>query len=111
MLAAGGIGNGRQVASAMAMGAAGVWTGSLWLTVEEADVPPAQMQTYLDASSHDTVRSRAFTGKPCRMLRNDWTDAWEARGHPRPAADAAADDGGARRGDRGATTTPRPPRT
>jgi NAD(P)H-dependent flavin oxidoreductase YrpB (nitropropane dioxygenase family) len=84
VLAAGGIGNGRQVASAMAMGAAGVWTGSLWLTVEEADVPPAQMQTYLDASSHDTVRSRAFTGKPCRMLRNDWTDAWEAEDTPDP---------------------------
>jgi NAD(P)H-dependent flavin oxidoreductase YrpB (nitropropane dioxygenase family) len=84
VLAAGGVGNGRQVASAMAMGAAGVWTGSLWLTVEEADVPPAQMQTYLDASSHDTVRSRAFTGKPCRMLRNDWTDAWEAEDSPEP---------------------------
>ena len=68
----------------MAMGAAGAWTGSLWLTVEEADVPPAQMQTYLDATSHDTIRSRSFTGKPCRMLRNDWTDAWETPGNPEP---------------------------
>jgi NAD(P)H-dependent flavin oxidoreductase YrpB (nitropropane dioxygenase family) len=84
VLAAGGIGNGRQVAAAMAMGAAGVWTGSLWLTVDEADVPPAQMQTYVDASSHDTVRSRSFTGKPCRMLRNDWTDAWEHEDSPDP---------------------------
>jgi NAD(P)H-dependent flavin oxidoreductase YrpB (nitropropane dioxygenase family) len=84
VLAAGGIGNGRQVAAAMAMGAAGVWTGSLWLTVEEADVPPAQMQTFLDASSHDTVRSRAFTGKPARMLRNDWTEAWERDDTPDP---------------------------
>jgi NAD(P)H-dependent flavin oxidoreductase YrpB (nitropropane dioxygenase family) len=62
VLAAGGIANGRQVAAAMAMGAAGAWTGSLWLTVEEADVPPAQMQSYLDATSHDTVRSRSFSG-------------------------------------------------
>jgi NAD(P)H-dependent flavin oxidoreductase YrpB (nitropropane dioxygenase family) len=84
MLAAGGIGDGRQVAAAMAMGAAGVWTGSLWLTVEEADVPPAQMDTYLKASSHDTVRSRSFTGKPARMLKNDWTEAWEAEGSPGP---------------------------
>jgi len=84
VLAAGGIGNGRQVAAALAMGAAGAWTGSLWLTVEEADVPPAQMQTYLDATSHDTVRSRSFTGKPCRMLRNDWTEAWERPDTPDP---------------------------
>jgi NAD(P)H-dependent flavin oxidoreductase YrpB (nitropropane dioxygenase family) len=84
VLAAGGIANGRQVAAAMAMGAAGVWTGSLWLTVEEADVPREQMQTYLDATSHDTVRSRSFTGKPCRMLRNDWTDAWEGPDSPGP---------------------------
>jgi NAD(P)H-dependent flavin oxidoreductase YrpB (nitropropane dioxygenase family) len=84
VLAAGGIGDGRQVAAAMAMGAAGAWTGSLWLTVEEADVPPAQMQTYIDATSHDTVRSRSFTGKPCRMLRNDWTDAWEDEDTPDP---------------------------
>jgi NAD(P)H-dependent flavin oxidoreductase YrpB (nitropropane dioxygenase family) len=84
VLAAGGIGNGRQVASALAMGAAGAWTGSLWLTVEEADVPPAQMQTYVDATSHDTVRSRSFTGKPCRMLRNDWTEAWERPDTPDP---------------------------
>ncbi|MGW4774102.1 NAD(P)H-dependent flavin oxidoreductase [Nocardia sp. NPDC004278] len=83
-LAAGGVGNGRQVAAAMAMGAAGAWTGSLWLTVEEANVPPAQMQTYIDASSHDTVRSRSWTGKPCRMLKNDWTEAWEAAETPDP---------------------------
>src|SRR5918995_1106090 len=84
VLAAGGIGNGRQVASALGMGAQGAWTGSLWLTVEEADVPPAQMRSLLDAASHDTVRSRSFTGKPCRMLRNDWTEAWEGPESPGP---------------------------
>ena len=77
VLAAGGIGNGRQMAAALAIGAQGVWTGTLWLTVEEADIPPAQMDSYLAATSRDTVRSRSYTGKPCRMLRNDWTDAWE----------------------------------
>jgi len=84
VLAAGGVGSGRQMAAALALGAQGVWSGTLWLTVEEADIPPKQMETYLAASSRDTVRSRSFTGKPCRMLRNDWTDAWEAEDTPDP---------------------------
>jgi NAD(P)H-dependent flavin oxidoreductase YrpB (nitropropane dioxygenase family) len=84
MLAAGGIGTGEQIAAALALGAQGVWAGSLWLTVEEADLPPAQKQQLLDATSRDTVRSRSFTGKPCRMLRNEWTDAWEASDAPEP---------------------------
>ena len=84
MLAAGGIGNGRQIAAAMAMGAAGVWTGSLWLTVEEAHTQPAQKQTLLNASSEDTVRSRSWTGKPCRMLKNEWTAAWDRPDTPDP---------------------------
>jgi NAD(P)H-dependent flavin oxidoreductase YrpB (nitropropane dioxygenase family) len=84
VLAAGGIGNGRQMLAAMAMGAAGVWTGSLWLTVEEAHAEPAQKQSYLRATSEDTVRSRSWTGKPCRMLKNDWTDAWENPENPKP---------------------------
>jgi NAD(P)H-dependent flavin oxidoreductase YrpB (nitropropane dioxygenase family) len=84
VLAAGGIGNGRQMMAAMAMGAQGVWTGSLWLTVEEADAEPAQKETLLKATSEDTVRSRSWTGKPCRMLKNEWTMAWEAEGNPKP---------------------------
>ncbi len=84
VLAAGGVGNGRQVAAAMGMGAAGVWTGSLWLAVEEAEAEPAQKQSYFDATEEDTVRSRSWTGKPCRMLRNEWTDAWETAGNPEP---------------------------
>ena len=84
MLAAGGIGNGRQIAAAMAMGAAGVWTGSLWLTVEEAHTQPAQKASLLKATSEDTVRSRSWTGKTCRMLKNDWTEAWERPDTPDP---------------------------
>jgi NAD(P)H-dependent flavin oxidoreductase YrpB (nitropropane dioxygenase family) len=52
--------------------------------VEEAESPPAQMESFLRATSRDTVRSRAWTGKPCRMLRNDWTEAWEAPDAPKP---------------------------
>jgi NAD(P)H-dependent flavin oxidoreductase YrpB (nitropropane dioxygenase family) len=82
VLAAGGIGTGRQMAAALAMGAQGVWCGSIWLTVDEAETPPASRQSLLRASSGDTVRSRSFTGKPVRMLRNAWTNAWDAPGNP-----------------------------
>jgi len=82
VLAAGGIGTGRQMAAALAMGAAGAWTGSIWLAVEEAAAAPAQIGSYLDATSKDTVRSRSWTGKPCRMLRNDWTEAWDQADAP-----------------------------
>jgi len=84
VLAAGGVGTGKQIAAALAMGAQGVWMGSLWLAVKEADAPPAQTECYMKATSKDTVRSRAWTGKPCRMLRNDWTDAWEGPDSPGP---------------------------
>jgi NAD(P)H-dependent flavin oxidoreductase YrpB (nitropropane dioxygenase family) len=84
VLAAGGIGRGRQIAAALGMGAQGVWTGSIWLTVEEAEASPEQMQSYLQATSRDTVRSRSWTGKPCRMLKNDWTVAWESAESPGP---------------------------
>jgi NAD(P)H-dependent flavin oxidoreductase YrpB (nitropropane dioxygenase family) len=84
VLAAGGIGNGRQVAAALALGAAGVWTGSIWLTVKESSNPMAQKESYLAATSRDTVRSRSVTGKPARMLRNEWTEAWEQPDNPKP---------------------------
>jgi len=77
VLAAGGIGNGRQMLAAMAMDAAGVWTGSLWLTVEEAHAQPAQKESFLKAGVDDTVRTKAWTGRPARVLRNHWTDSWD----------------------------------
>ena len=82
VLAAGGIGTGRQIAAAMALGAEGVWTGSIWLTVAESDMTPLVMEKLLHATSRDTVRSRVMTGKPARMLRTAWTDAWESPGSP-----------------------------
>jgi NAD(P)H-dependent flavin oxidoreductase YrpB (nitropropane dioxygenase family) len=84
VLAAGGIGSGQQIAAALAMGCQGAWSGSQWLMVEEADNTPVQQQAYIEAGSRDTVRSRSFTGKPCRMLRNDWTEAWENPANPQP---------------------------
>ena len=76
VLAAGGIVTGRQMAACVAMGAAGAWTGSVWLTTEEAETEPHTKQKMLAASSRDTVRSAGRTGKPSRQLRSDWTDAW-----------------------------------
>jgi len=84
VLAAGGIADGRQMAAALAIGAAGIWTGSLWLTVEEAEAEPAQKESLLKATSEDTVRSRSWTGKPCRMLKNEWTEAWADPKNPQP---------------------------
>ena len=84
VLAAGGIGNGRQMAAAMSTGVQGVWCGSLWLAVEEAAAQPAEKDSYLNATSEDTIRSKAWTGKPARMLKNKWTEAWENPENPDP---------------------------
>ncbi|MDH3685124.1 MAG: nitronate monooxygenase family protein [Myxococcales bacterium] len=84
VLAAGGIGNGRQLTAALALGAQGVWTGSVWLTTEEAETHPVVKQKFLKASSSDTIRSRSLTGKPARQLRSAWTDAWEDPSNPDP---------------------------
>jgi NAD(P)H-dependent flavin oxidoreductase YrpB (nitropropane dioxygenase family) len=77
VLAAGGIGDGRQLAAALALGAQGAWTGSIWLTVTESDVSPVVLDKLLRAGPGDTVRSRSLTGKPARLLRTAWTEAWD----------------------------------
>ncbi|ATW47029.1 NAD(P)H-dependent flavin oxidoreductase [Streptomyces peucetius] len=78
VLAAGGIGSGEQIAAGLALGAQGVWLGSLWLTTTEASLGSrALTEKLLAAGSGDTVRSRALTGKPARQLRTAWTDAWD----------------------------------
>lgn len=82
VLAAGGIGSGRQIAAALALGAQGVWMGSLWLTCAESGSSPEMVERMLKASSSDTVRTRCLTGKPARLLRSPWTDAWTEPGSP-----------------------------
>ena len=91
VLAAGGIGSGRQVAAALALGAQGVWMGSAFLTAAEYDLgerlPSGRsviQEAMLAASSSDTVRRRIYTGKPARLLKSRWTDAWDADGAPEP---------------------------
>ena len=77
VLAAGGIATGRQMAAALALGASGVWCGSVWLTTEEAETSPTVKSKLLAATSRDTVRSRSRTGKPARQLRSAWTEEWD----------------------------------
>jgi NAD(P)H-dependent flavin oxidoreductase YrpB (nitropropane dioxygenase family) len=84
VIAAGGIGDGRQIAAAIALGAEGVWTGSIWLTTAESDLDPIVRDKLLAATSQDTVRSRCASGKPVRQLRTAWVDAWESADAPSP---------------------------
>jgi NAD(P)H-dependent flavin oxidoreductase YrpB (nitropropane dioxygenase family) len=84
VLGAGGIGRGRQMAAAMALGAQGVWCGSVWLTTDEAETHPIVKRKFLAATSSDTVRSRSRTGKPARQLRTAWTDEWDNPETPAP---------------------------
>jgi len=84
VLGAGGIGRGRQMAAAMALGAQGVWCGSVWLTTEEAETHPVVKEKMLAASSADTIRSRSRTGKPARQLKSAWTEEWEDPETPMP---------------------------
>ena len=77
VLAAGGIASGRQMAAAMTLGAAGVWTGSVWLTSEEAETTDVVREKFVGAVAADTVRSRACTGRPARQLRSGWSEAWD----------------------------------
>ncbi len=84
VLAAGGVGSGRQMAAALALGADGVWCGSLWLTTLESMEPKFLKDALLNAGSRDTVRSRALTGKPARQLKTPWTEAWSDANNPDP---------------------------
>ncbi|ASR04750.1 nitronate monooxygenase family protein [Gordonia rubripertincta] len=92
VLAAGGVGSGRQIAAAIALGAQGVWMGTYWLTAAEyklgvpegSDKPSTVQQALLKATSRDTVRRRIYSGKPARLLKTAWTDAWDAENAPDP---------------------------
>lgn len=82
VLAAGGIMTGAQMAGCMAMGAAGAWTGSVWLATTEAETSETFKQKMIAASSRDTIRSKTRTGKPSRQLRSTWHDAWDGKDSP-----------------------------
>ena len=82
VLAAGGVGCGRQIAASFALGAQGVWLGTAWLAAREHATPPMLLKKLLAARSEDTVLTRAHSGKPCRVVRSAWSDAWAAKDAP-----------------------------
>ncbi|MCD4525909.1 nitronate monooxygenase family protein [Nocardioides sp. cx-173] len=89
VLGAGGIGSGRQVAASLALGSQGVWMGSIWLGTQEYQLMGAANSeawetAFTRATSSDTVRTRVYTGKPARLLKTKWTQAWEEEGAPAP---------------------------
>ena len=84
VLTAGGVASGRQMAAALCLGAEGVWTGSIWLTVKESQEAEVLIDKLLAATSADTIRSRCLTGKPARQLKTTYTMAWEEEGAPKP---------------------------
>ena len=84
VLAAGGIANGRQVAASLALGAQGVWLGTVWLTTEEHRLNKIIQDKLLKAESADTVLSRSHSGKTCRVIRTAWSEEWDAEGAPKP---------------------------
>jgi NAD(P)H-dependent flavin oxidoreductase YrpB (nitropropane dioxygenase family) len=86
VLAAGGIGSGAQVAAALALGAQGVWSGTLWLGTEESELTDPQRDALVAARSQDAIISRSLTGKRNRLLKSAWTEAWEKPEAPVPLA-------------------------
>jgi NAD(P)H-dependent flavin oxidoreductase YrpB (nitropropane dioxygenase family) len=84
VLAAGGVSNGKHLAGALAMGAHGVWTGTIWLATHESETQMFIKQRLVEAQAEDAVQSRATSGKPIRQLRSKWSDAWKADGAPEP---------------------------
>jgi NAD(P)H-dependent flavin oxidoreductase YrpB (nitropropane dioxygenase family) len=87
VLGAGGIGSGRQIAASLALGSQGVWTGSIWLGTQEyqrLNSHAGWVEAFTRATSSDTVRARIYTGKPARLLKSKWTEAWAAPDAPEP---------------------------
>ena len=82
VLGAGGVGRGRQLAAALAMGCEGVWCGSIWLNTVQSEVTPEMKAKMSAARSEDAVLTRSFTGKSARVLRSHYTDAWDRPGAP-----------------------------
>lgn len=76
VIAAGGIATGEQVLGTIAMGAQGAWLGTLWMAARENHTPPALLRRLVESNSEDTLITRAHSGKPCRVVRSEWIDAW-----------------------------------
>jgi enoyl-[acyl-carrier protein] reductase II len=79
VLAAGGIVDGRGVVAALALGAQGAVIGTRFIATNESQANPGYRQALIDAKDDSTVRTRSYTGKPARAIRNSRTDEWESK--------------------------------
>ena len=77
VVAAGGLFDGRGLAASLALGADGVWVGTRFIATHEARSVAGYKETLLATAEDGTVVSRAYTGKTCRVVRNDWTQRFE----------------------------------
>jgi NAD(P)H-dependent flavin oxidoreductase YrpB (nitropropane dioxygenase family) len=80
VLAAGGIGDGRGIAAALMLGAQGAWIGTRFLATREAGIADFQKQAIVDSDEENTVVSKSVTGKPARLIRSKWTEAFAQSG-------------------------------
>lgn len=85
VIAAGGIGDARGMAAALVLGASAVMLGTVLLRSPEADVTPVWAAALGNARPEDTTLTRAFSGRPARVLRNAFTDAADHPDAPAPA--------------------------
>jgi len=79
VVAAGGIFDGRGMAMALSLGASAVWVGSRFVASEEAGAPPRHKKAVVQAGYHDTIRTIIFTGRPLRVINNDYIKSWEEK--------------------------------
>lgn len=82
VLAAGGIFHGSQIAASLAMGAQGVWCGTIWLGTRESELDDFERQAIFATRTDQTARLKARSGKTVRMIRSELSDAWERPGAP-----------------------------
>lgn len=81
VLAAGGIADGRGLVAALALGASGVWMGTRFIVTDEALAHVNYKNKIAEINEEGTVITRCHSGKPCRLIRNAFTDSWEGREH------------------------------
>jgi NAD(P)H-dependent flavin oxidoreductase YrpB (nitropropane dioxygenase family) len=82
VLAAGGIARGSQIAASLALGAQGVWCGTVWLGTRESELDPFEKGVLFETRTENAVRRKARTGKTVRMIKSKLSEAWEQPGAP-----------------------------
>ncbi len=77
VVAAGGLFDGRGLAASLALGADAIWVGTRFIATPEARAVNGYKEALVASREDDTVISRSYTGKPCRVVRNEWTNHYE----------------------------------